>query len=203
MGTQTEIAEAIVKKKADYILAVKANQPTLLEDIRLYMDDYIHTPGIRETDRYAQTLSKGHGRMEWRRCFISEDIEWMDSGAKWKNLQEIGLIQCEIKHNNEKSTQNHYFIYSCKGLSAEQIMRYKRDHWGIENGLHWVPDMQLREDESRARKDHSAENLNVIRHIAFNTLKRDTSCKGSFSDKQFKCLLDESYLERVIQLWCS
>ena len=82
-------------------------------------------------------------------------------------------------------------------------MRYKRDHWGIENGLHWVLDMQFREDESRARKDHSAENLNVIRHIAFNTLKSDISCKGSFSDKQFKCLLDESYLERVIRLWCS
>lgn len=203
MGTQTEIAEKIVERKADYILALKGNQPSLLEDVRLYMDDYICTPGIQETRWYAYSAEKGHGRIELRSCYISEDIGWLDKKEKWKNLNGIGLIQCEIEENGTKTTQNHYFIYSCKGMSAEEIMRCKRAHWGIENGLHWVLDMQFREDESRARKDNSAENLNVIRHIAFNTLKSDKTCKGSFSDKQFKCLLDESYLDRIIRLWCS
>ena len=75
---------------------------------------------------------------------------------------------------------------------------YKRSHWGIENKLHWVLDMQFREDESRARADNSAENLNVLRHWAYNLLKAQSFLKGSFSDKQFKCLLDEAFLDKVI-----
>ncbi len=83
-------------------------------------------------------------------------------------------------------------------------MDAKRNHWGIENGLHWVLDMQFREDESRARKDNSAENLNVLRHMAYNILKSDTSVKGSFSDKQYKCLLSTDYLEKILAAWmCS
>ena len=82
--------------------------------------------------------------------------------------------------------------------------RLKRSHWGIENQLHWVLDMQLREDESRARADNSAENLNGIRHWAYNLLKTETSVRGSFSDKQFKCLLDESFLDKIVRsVFCS
>jgi len=84
-------------------------------------------------------------------------------------------------------------------MTAQQLLDAKRSHWSIENGLHWVLDMQLREDESRARADHSAENLNVLRHWAFNLLKSDTSLKGSFSDKQFQCLLDESFLDNILR----
>ena len=93
---------------------------------------------------------------------------------------------------------------SCKGLNAQQIMKYKRNHWSIENNLHWVLDMAFREDESRARKDNSAENFNVIRQIVFNILKSETSFKGGITDKQFKCLLDSSYLDKIVMNWiCS
>ena len=89
-------------------------------------------------------------------------------------------------------------------MTASQILEAKRSHWGIENQLHWVLDMQFREDESRARSDHSAENLNVLRHWAYNLLKSDTSVRGSFSDKQFKCLLDESFLDKIVRsAFCS
>ena len=89
-------------------------------------------------------------------------------------------------------------------MTAEQIMLCKRHHWSVENNLHWVLDMCFREDESRARKDNSAENLNVIRHFAYNILKYDTSFNGSFTDKQFKCLLDSSYLDKILDAWlCS
>ena len=95
-------------------------------------------------------------------------------------------------------------IYSCKGLSAKKLMECKRNHWSVENGLHWVLDMAFREDESRARKDISAENLNVLRQIAFNILKSDTSFKGGITDKQFRCLLDTQYLENLLVSWvCS
>ena len=84
-------------------------------------------------------------------------------------------------------------------MTASRVLEAKRSHWGIENQLHWVLDMQLREDESRARVDNSAENLNVIRHWAYNLLKEETSVRGSFSDKQFKCLLDESFLDKIVR----
>ncbi|MDE5763373.1 MAG: hypothetical protein K2I00_00175 [Ruminococcus sp.] len=85
-------------------------------------------------------------------------------------------------------------MYSCKGLSAKQIMKYKREHRSVENNLQWILDMAFREDESRARKDNSDENLNVIRQITLNILKSETSFKGSMTDKRFRCLLDHSYL---------
>ena len=89
-------------------------------------------------------------------------------------------------------------------MTAIQFAKCKRGHWAVENSLHWVLDMVFREDESRARADNSAENLNVFRQMAFNILKCETSFKGGISDKQFNCLLDECYLEKVVHAWiCS
>lgn len=210
MGTQTKIAEKIVEKEADYILALKENHECLFEDVKLFMDDYaeetkreMKKQGVRENLSYARTSSQGHGRFESRECFTCEEIDWLEGRQKWSGLNGIGLIKCKIEENDRISTQNHYFIYSCHGMSAKEIMHHKRDHWGIENGLHWILDMEFREDESRARKDHSAENLNVLRHMAYNTMRRESSFQGSFSDKQFRCLLDESYLDKIVKLWCS
>jgi len=87
-------------------------------------------------------------------------------------------------------------------MTAKEILAAKRSHWNIENHLHWVLDMQFREDESRARSDNSTENLNVLRHWVYNLLKADTSLKGSFSDKQFKCLLDENFLDKILAAAC-
>ena len=203
MGTQTEMAQKIVDRGADYILALKANQMGLFNDVQLYMKDYIQTKDIKQSKFYHKTAEKGHGRAEYRECYICEDISWLDSKDKWPNLQGIGVIFCTMEQNGVSSIQDHYFIYSCKGLSAQQIMRAKRDHWAIENSLHWVLDMQFREDESRARRDNSAENLNVLRQMAYNILKSDSSVKGSFSDKQFRCILDDSYLDRILLSVCS
>ena len=120
-------------------------------------------------------------------------IEWMK-----ETVESI----CDVVAVDGK--QAHYFIYSCKGMTAAQILEAKRSHCGIENKLHWVLDMQFREDESRARADYSAENLNVLRHWAYNLLKVQSSLKGSFSDKQFKCLLDDAFRDDVIaSLLCS
>ena len=203
MGTQTQIAQKIVERGADYILALKSNQPTLCQDVQLYMQDYIQTKDIQKTSFYHKTVDKDHGRIETRECYISEDIGWLSSRDKWENLNGIGVIISKTEQSGVVSFQSNYFIYSCKGLSAEQIMRSKREHWAIENSLHWVLDMQFREDESRARRDNSAENLNVLRHMAYNILKADSSVKGSFSDKQFRCILDDSYLERILLNFCS
>ena len=204
MGTQTEIAKAIRDKEGDYILALKENQKTLYNDVKLYLDDVRQEKKLLESENYYKTVEKGHGRIETRECIISEEISWLHNKSAWKDLHGIGVIYCTIEKNGVVSKQSHYFIYSCVGLNAKQIMKYKRNHWTVENNLHWVLDMAFREDESRARKDNSAENFNVIRQFAFNILKSEKTFKGGITDKQFQCLLDSSYLDTIVMNWlCS
>ena len=204
MGTQREIAEKITEKGADYILSLKENQKTLYEDVRLFFEEYRKNPAGLDPTCRAVSRSQGHGRYESRTCYICEDIGWLENREKWSGLSGIGVIFCEVEQAGKVSKQAHYFIYSCKGMTAGQILEAKRSHWGIENRLHWVLDMQFREDDSRARADNSAENLNVLRHWAYNVLKAETSIQGSFSDKQFKCLLDESFLDKIVySAFCS
>ena len=204
MGTQTKIAAAIIDKGADYILALKENQKNLHDDVKLYLDEVYKEKSLLEKQNYHKTIEKGHGRIEKRECIISENINWLNNKSDWKGMTGVGAIYTTVEENGKKAKYSHYFIYSCKGMNAEQIMKYKRNHWSIENNLHWVLDMAFREDESRARKDNSAENFNVIRQIAFNILKSEKSFKGGITDKQFKCLLDSSYLDKIIKNWiCS
>ena len=204
MGTQSEIAKKITEKDADYILALKENQPTLYEDVRLFFEEYRENPNGLDPNCFATDYSQGHGRYERRTCYICEDIGWLNGREKWSGLNGIGVIFCRVEQNGQISNQAHYFIYSCKGMTAAQILEAKRSHWGIENRLHWVLDMQFRKDESRARADNSAENLNLLRQWAYNLLKADSSLRGSFSDKQFKCLLDEHFLDKILSsAFCS
>lgn len=204
MGTQKDIAEKIISKDADYILSLKENQKTMYRDVKLYLDDICKDNDVKNSNNYYRTIEKGHGRIESRTCVISEEIGWLNGKDDWRGINGIGVIYCEVEENGQKLKQNHYFIFSCKGLTAKELMRHKRSHWSVENSLHWVLDMAFREDESRARKDNSAENLNVLRQIALNILKSEKSFKGSITDKQFKCLLDNSYLDKIIENWvCS
>lgn len=204
MGTQRSIAEKIISKGADYILSVKENQKKLYNSVKLFLDDIRSDKAVIGSNTYHKTVEKGHGRIEKRVCVISEEIGWLDGKDDWAGINGIGAIYCTVEQNGTVSEQSHYFIYSCKGLSAGQVMEYKRDHWSVENRLHWVLDMAFREDESRARSDNSDENLNVIRQIALNILKSDNSFKGSITDKQFKSLLDSFYLDKIVDCWiCS
>lgn len=207
MGTQKDIAEKIIAKEADYILSVKENQKSLYNDVKLYMDDIYAEKGMLDGNLYHKAIEKGHGRIETRECVVSDEIGWLTNKETWTDLHGIGAIYSKITETDtvtgeeKTSKQSHYFIYSIKDATAEQILKYKRSHWGIENKLHWVLDMAFREDESRARVDNSAENYNVIRHIAFNILKSDKSFKGGITDKQFKCLLDNKYLDKIVNNW--
>lgn len=198
MGTQMKIAKKIREKGADYILALKTNQPTLYEDVSLFFNDY---KPDKQGPYYAKTINKGHGRVETRECFTCEDIEWLSGCDRWTDLSGIGLIRSTVEKKGTVTQSESYFIYSCRGKTALEILKAKRSHWGIENGLHWVLDMQFREDESRARCDHSAENMNVLRQMAFNVLKSDTKTKGGITDKQYKCLLNTDYLDSVLAKW--
>lgn len=201
MGTQVDIADKIVEKGADYVLSLKENQRNLYDEVKLFLDDIREDEKVKAGTNYCKTVEKGHGRIEERECYIHEEIDWMEEKSRWKDLHGIGAIYTKTEANGIVSEQAHYFIYSCKGMTAEELLRTKRAHWSIENNLHWVLDMAFREDESRARKDNSAENFNVLRQIAYNILKSEKSFAGSMTDKQFKCLLDSQYLDKIVNNW--
>lgn len=190
MGTQTAIAEKIIEKGGDYILSLKSNQPTLYEDVRLYFDEYINKPGIKESELYSKTFDKGHGRIEKRECWICNEIDWLYGKEKWAGINGIGVIKSEVGKMGEKSVQYHYFIYSAEKLTARELMKIKRSHWAIENSLHWVLDMTFREDENRARTENAAENLNILRKQAMSLLKTDKKIKGSMRAKRLICGYD-------------
>jgi len=207
MGTQTKIAEKIIEKEADYCLSLKENQGNLYNDVKLYTETEIFTANRKElakNGQYHRDIDKGHGRIEKREYFVCNDVSWLYTANEWKKLSGFGVCVSTVEQDGKITVSHNYSIYSVPNMSAIQFAECKRGHWSVENSLHWVLDMVFREDESRARIDNSAENLNVFRQIAFNVLKCETSFKGGISDKQFNCLLDERYLEKVMRAWvCS
>jgi predicted transposase YbfD/YdcC len=207
MGTQKDIAKKIIEKGADYCLSLKGNQPELYEDIKLFAESELFTTdckALREAGQYFKSVEKGHGRIEKREYYVCNDVSWLSCAEKWAGLSGFGVCVSTFERGGERSTSHNYVIYSVKNMTARQFANYKRAHWSIENQLHWVLDVVFGEDDSRARVDNSAENLNIFRHMAYNILKSEDSFRGSFSDKQFKCLLDEQYLEKIVVGWlCS
>lgn len=127
MGTQKNIAEKMISKNADYILSLKDNQKTLFRDAKLYLDDIRNDKSVTESSNYHKTVEKAHGRIETRTCVISEEIGWLTGKEEWNGINGIGAIYCEIEQNGHKSKQNHYFMYSCKGVTAAEIMKHKRN----------------------------------------------------------------------------
>ncbi len=201
MGTQKEIAATIIEGGGNYVLQVKDNQKTLREDISYYLEQEVMSQPkqtLKATHQWAQTKEKSHGRIETRTCYTTENIDWLTSKDNWVNLAGIGVIVSERLIGEQKTMDQSFFIYSQKGATAEQLLHYKRSHWGIENTLHWTLDMNFREDESRVREGNGAENLNVLRHLALNLVKKETTVKGSMRIKLKRCGLDPQYLLKVL-----
>jgi len=202
MGTQTDIAQAIVEKEGNYVLALKNNHPNLLEDVSYFLENEVMTQKksiLKETGQYFRTIEKGHGRIETRECFICNDVSWLEQRDKWLGLSGIGVIASQRETpDGVITTQNHYFLYSMRNATAESIMKIKRSHWGIENQLHWMLDMTFREDECRARMMNAAENLNILRKLALQLMNQETSIKGSMKSKRQRCGWDIFYAFKVL-----
>jgi predicted transposase YbfD/YdcC len=195
---QTETVETIVNKGADYVLPVKENQPRLLEALQGLFDDPAEMRWV-ECD-YHRTEDQGHGRVEIRECWSTSDPEYLNyigTLAEWRDLQAIVMIQTERQLGDQTTVSRRYFISSLRS-DAERLLQAVRGHWGIENKVHWVLDIAFREDDCRIRKGYSAENFAVLRHIALNLLRRETSAKRSIKGKRMKAALDEKYLFKVL-----
>jgi predicted transposase YbfD/YdcC len=197
MGCQTEIAEKIIEKGADYVLAVKGNQGHLYEAI---VDFFETAPRAHFRDvpfDYHEETEGGHGRIEVRRYWTTPVLTTLPQASQWADLKIIGRVEAERHLGDKLTVERRYYIASLKS-DARQFGQAVRGHWGIENSLHWVLDVTLREDECRIRRGEAAENFCTLRHFAFNLLKQEKTLKKSLKQKRLKAGWDDTYRAKVL-----
>jgi len=192
MGTQKKIATTIIENNADYILAIKGNQPKLESEI---IDYFENTP--LNSLNYHEERDTGHGRIEVRKYYISNDIDFLSSKNEWAKLSTIGMTESLRHVGGTNSIQKKYYIASIPP-DVIAFAGATRKHWGIENSLHWCLDVGFREDECRIRKGFAAENMAVVRHIALNMLKNEKTSRRGIAGKRFNAALNNNYLEKVL-----
>ena len=199
MGCQSDIAEKIVDCGGDYLLATKDNQKTAHAEIELYFES---APGA-EIDVLV-TVEKAHGRLETRRHLVSHNVDWMSGKRRYpdeprfKGLKTIAMAETRIETGAHIKLERRCYI-SSRALSAEAFAEAVRAHWAIENGLHWVLDVQFKEDQSRLRRGHGAHNMALVRHFALNLI-RAMPGKQSIKGKRKLATWDTTYLLAALQL---
>ena len=197
MGCQAAIAARIVEQKGDYALAVKGNQGELYTDIQEFFATARAASFRGVKHDFHETVEKGHGRIEVRRYWVTPDLSGIGRPERWRGLKASGLAEAERRIDAQVSVEQRAFICSFD-RGAEVFGRAVRDDWGIENSLHWVLDMTFREDESRIRRREAPQNFAVLRRMALNLLKRETTIKKGVKQKRLKAGWDEDYLAKVL-----
>jgi len=211
MGCQRDIAQKIIDRGGHYILALKGNQSSLQEDVQTFMDDVIARGAARHCDSY-ETIEKSHGRIEKRTCWTCWDVDWLAQRHHWPGLCSMVVVECTRTVNGRTSTERRYFISSHSGRQArtsterryfisshsgrqaQKLAVLIRNHWRVENELHWTLDVSFNEDQCRVRIANAAENLSRIRRITLLLLKNDRTCKLGIKSKRAKAGYDRNYL---------
>ena len=197
MGCQKQIAKQIIERNADYVLALKDNQGNLFADVQQL---FAHAQsgnfaGIEHS--FEQTVDKGHGRVEIRRCWTMGQVAYLMDAEKWEKFASIGMIQSERRLQGRIERETRYYISSLTS-DAARLSQAVRTHWLVENALHWVLDLAFVEDTCRIRKDFAPENLAVVRHIALNLLSQETSLKLGVKNKRLRAGWDQDYLLKIL-----
>lgn len=194
MGCQKAVADKIIAEKADYILAVKENQPTLSKEVETsFTVTRLHSQDTQ--------VAKEHGRIETRTCSVIQNLRWIGQSPEWtalKSVIKIESIREEI--STGKITEQTRCYISSLGKPAEYFNKAIRAHWGIENSLHYVLDVAFSEDHSRIRTGNADQNMAIIRKITLNLLKKDTSIKLGIRNKRFKAGWDREYLLKILKI---
>jgi predicted transposase YbfD/YdcC len=197
MGCQVEIAEKVVASGADYVLAVKGNQPTLHEGIGAFFLDHLEDDFARVSVSRHEKKEKGHGRTETRSYLVCEAPDDLPDRARWKGLKGIGVAIGETTRDGRVVSEVRYYILSRK-LSGKAFAAAVRSHWAIENSCHWSLDVTFGEDQSRIRKGHADANFSILRRTALSLLKNNQDLKVGIKNKRLVAGWDDSYLEQVL-----
>ena len=195
MSCQKEITKKITSKEADYVIGLKDNQPNLRRDAAEYFEDAWNDPRNYPEIQTTETCEKGHGRIEQRKYYLTTNVDWLSGKEEWANLCGLGAVCSKVSKGDAVSEEVRYYITSLSDVNT--FAKAARAHWGVESSLHWCLDMTFHEDYSRMRKDHSAENMAVVRHIALDILKQYPA-KISLARKRRRCAYDDAFLAVVL-----
>jgi len=191
LNCQRTIAAKVVAQGGDYVLALKGNQGSLHDDVRTFLND-----PARPVEASHTTVDGEHGRIETRTSLVSSDIGWLQEQHAWPGLKAIGKVVRTRDTGTQTSTETAYYLLST-ALSAARFGEVARAHWGVENGLHWVLDVTMNEDQARNHKDHGPQNIALLRRLALNLAKLEGS-KESLKGKLYRAALSDTFLTRLL-----
>jgi len=198
MGCQREIAQQIVDAQADYVLAVKDNQPKLHEAIQDFFDEHLEDDCRSITCRRFESHEKGHGRIDDRYYYLAKLPEDFPLREKWPGITAIGMAVRITEYNNGKQSDDIRYYIASRYLSGRKFATAVRGHWGIENSLHWQLDVTFGEDQSRVRKGHADTNFSSLRRTALSLLKNNTTEKVGVKNKRLCAAWDDDYRLEVL-----
>ena len=197
LNCQKEIASEILNQEADYVLSLKGNQGNIYKEVVLFFESVVndHTYGF-QISRH-ETVDGEHGRIESRKYWHVNAPEWLKEKFEWPGLESLGMCEARREINEQASEEKRYYLSSLS-VDALRLAEAVRGHWAIENSLHWILDVVFREDDSRVRVGHAAENFALVRRIALNLLQQEKTLKRGVKTKRLKAALDDSYLLKVL-----
>ena len=199
MGTQANIAQAIRNRGADYVLAVKDNQPILADSLRDFFALFKTAPQ-RTPHTTAETVEKDHGRHEIRRCFAFDQLDCLARPEQWVDLKSFAVIESERCVAGKTSVEHRFYISSLPP-DAERLSQAIRAHWSVENRLHWCMDVVFADDQMRARTGHAAHNLAILKHLTLNLIRLDPiKRKGGIRARRFIAATSDRYREHLLGL---
>jgi predicted transposase YbfD/YdcC len=199
MGCQKEIVRQIVDQGADYVLSLKGNQGNLHKEVELFFQD-AKNDGYKDVVRETHsTVDGGHGRVETRTYTVTADVDWFEEKSKWKNLTTFGMVESTREIGDQTTHETRYYISSLP-CDAKRFAEAARDHWGVENSLHWCLDISFGEDESRVRSGHAPANLAIIRRFALSLIKQDPQRKIGVKASRKRAGWGNDYLLHLLRL---
>lgn len=193
-GCQKKIVKKILKREAGYIISLKGNQTTMHNEIRAFMQD----PAFIKKFKKAKSVNKGHGRVETRVCWQTDDIKWFTDKDKWMGLKSVCMVETTVYNMaTRETTKETRFFISSMSVDPKRALEAIRAHWGVE-AMHWTLDMDFDEDRSRARTENIAENLAMLRHVVINVLRLDKTLFGGISVKRKELTWDDNKLLKLM-----
>jgi predicted transposase YbfD/YdcC len=197
LNTQKEIANEIREQEADYVLALKKNHPKLHAEVEGIFAAVLKDDNADGAIKTTESVENDHGRTETRRCWSIAAPDWITGFDQWRDLKSLVMVEARREIKEQQTTELRYYLSSL-APHAERAAQAIREHWGVENSLHWVLDVAFNEDRSRVRIGHAPENLALVRKITHNLLQQEKTLKRGVKTKRFVSALDDAYLLKVL-----